>query len=119
MYPFLCLPRFTGISEKIGDVVSRLVAMPVIVPFEEVVQTVDETFFSAHVPDQSGYVLGSIPGVVVRSPFTDERSGGKRIEWLNPGSVGMAATGIACFGVDYVPVVFRPFDECFILVCLA
>ena len=45
MYPFLCLPRFTGISEKIGDVVSRLVAMPVIVSFEEVVQTVDETFF--------------------------------------------------------------------------
>jgi len=69
--------------------------------------------------DQPSYVLGSIPGVVVRSPFTDKRSGGKRVEGLDPGSVGMASTGVAGFGVDYVPVVFRPFDERFIIVCLA
>ena len=90
--------------------------MPVVISFEEGIQAIDETFFSTHVPDQSGYILRRIPGVVIRRPFADKRSGSKRIERFDPSPVGMASTGVAGFWIDDVPVVFRPFDEHIIII---
>ena len=99
--------------------VSRFVAVPVVIPFEECIQTFGEAFFSAYMFDQPGYVLRNVPSIVVGCAFANEECERERVERFDPASVGMASTGIAGFGVDYVPVVSRPFDERIIIDCLA
>ena len=116
MHPLLRLPRFAGIGEKVGDVVSRFIAVPVVVAFEESIQPIDETFFSTHLLHEPGDVLRNIPSIMVRSAFRYEIDKIIRGEGFNPASVGMPSTRIACFGIDNVAVVFRPLDQCVIIV---
>lgn len=92
MNPFLRLPGFAGISKKVSDMVSRFVAVPVVIPFEECIQTFGEAFFSAYMFDQPGYVLRNVPSIVVGCAFANEECERERVERFDPASVGMAST---------------------------
>src|SRR4029077_3214312 len=107
----LRLLRRSGEVVQIGDVVTRLVAMRVVVPRKQLVELGFELCLAAFEFDESGNILRNKERVLPRQPFCDPAVGFSGVERRSPRAISMASTRKAGLRIDYVAPVLSTFAE--------